>query len=112
MCIRDRITVDLKFDKTMGSTSYTKSAFDIYINDRSLKDMGFEIARVTPEGRSLEIVLQGINSGDDSWAYVVSGKFDISLKSNYYEDIVDSDGNEVSDWTDIHTYVQTGLRCV
>lgn len=105
-----QITVDLKFDKTMGSTSYTKSAFDIYINDRSLKDMGFEIASVTPEGKSLEIVLQGINSGDDSWAYVVSGKLDISLKSNYYEDIVDSDGNEVSDWTDIHTYVQTGLE--
>lgn len=105
-----QITVDLKFDKTMGSTSYTKSAFDIYINDRSLKDMGFEVTGVTPKGQSLEIVLQGINSGDDSWAYVVSGKFDISLKSNYYEDIVDSDGNEVSDWTDIHTYVQTGLE--
>ena len=39
-----------------------------------------------------------------------AGKFDLSLKSNYYEDIVDTEGNEVSDWTDIHTYVQTGLE--
>ena len=105
-----QITVTLEFDKAMGSTSYTKSAFDISINNNSLANMGFEITGVTPEGNNLVITLQGIDKGEDSWAYVISGKFDISLKSNYYEDIVDTDGNQVSDWTDIHTYVQTGLE--
>ena len=105
-----QIKVNLVFDKEMGSTNWTKSAFDILINDRSLKDMGFELKSVTPSGNNLVLVLQGIDNGEKSWAYVVSGKFDLSLKSNYYEDVVDKDGNEVSEWTDIHTYVQTGLE--
>ncbi len=104
-----QITVNLVFDKEMGSTNWTKSAFDILINNRSLKDMGFEIKSVTPSGNNLVLVLQGIDNGEKSWAYVLSGKFDLSLKSNYYEDIVDKDGIGVSEWTDIHTYVQTGL---
>lgn len=104
------ILINLMFDKAMGSTNYTKSAFDISINNRSLADMGFAISEVKPSGTELIIDLKGIDKGDDSWAYVVSGKLDVSLKSNYYEDIVDADGNEVSEWTDIHTYVQTGLE--
>ena len=104
------ILINLMFDKAMGSTNYTKSAFDISINNRSLTDMGFAISEVKPSGTELIIDLKGIDKGDDSWAYVVSGKLDVSLKSNYYEDIVDADGNEVSEWTDIHTYVQTGLE--
>ncbi len=41
---------------------------------------------------------------------LVSGELDVALKSNYYDAITDATGElPVSEWTDINTYVPTGL---
>ncbi|MCR4600164.1 MAG: S-layer homology domain-containing protein [Clostridia bacterium] len=104
------IFVTLKFDREMDTDRWTKNAFDILINNRTPQDMGFEVADVTAEGRNLVIDLKGIDAGEDSWCYVITGTLNISLKSNYYEDIIDTDGNQVSFWTDINTMIPTGLE--
>lgn len=104
------IFVTLEFDREMDTDRWTNNAFDILVNNKTPKDMGFEVAGVTAEGRNLVIDLKGIDAGEDSWCFVVSGTLNISLKPNYYEDIIDTDGNQVSFWTDINTMIPTGLE--
>lgn len=109
------IKVALDFDKELKLTAYANNAFDILINNKSLSDMGFNnpvVSVDSEDNTKLILDLKGISHENvsDDWVYLVSGTIDISLKSNYYEDIIDTSGNQVSEWTDIHTMVPTGLE--
>ncbi len=104
------IIITLMFNETLQIDRWTPSAFNISINNRTLHEMGFQVESVTIDENNDHNLVIDLKGDNEDWVYVVSGKLDISLKSNYYEDIMDAAGNQVSDWTDIHTYVQTGLE--
>ena len=98
--------VTLIFDETLMTDRWTQSAFYIYLNDTLIKDTKYKLNSVTAEDNKLILDIVGNN---DDFVALYQGKLKIVLRSNYYEDIMDTEGNPCSYWTDIVTYVQTGL---
>lgn len=99
----EEFIVTLKFDQNIKTDRYTSNAFNISLSGRSLSAMGFANPVVTADGSSLILDIKGTSGS--TWTYYVSRTLDISLKSNYKEDIMNEAGTACSSWTDIHTSV-------
>ena len=104
----EEFIVSLKFDQELTTDRYTANAFNVLVSGRSLQDMGFRNPEVTvSDSDSSVLVLDFKGLENSTWTYLVSRTLSISLKSNYYEDIMNKDGVGVPEdgWTDINTYI-------
>ncbi|MGI6205199.1 MAG: S-layer homology domain-containing protein [Anaerovoracaceae bacterium] len=99
----EEFIVTLVFDQNLTTDRYTSNAFNIELSGRSLSDMGFANPVVTAEDNKLILDIKGTSGS--TWTYYVSRTLDISLKSNYYEDIMNEAGTACSYFPDIHTSV-------
>ncbi len=98
--------VTLIFNETLTTDRWTKNAFNIYLNDTLLAQTKYQLNDVTAEGNKLILDIIGNN---DDFVAIYRGVLKISLRSNYYEDIMDESGNGCSFWTDIKTLIPVGL---
>lgn len=104
----EEFIVSLKFDQELTTDRYTANAFNVLVSGRSLLDMGFRNPEVSvSEADKTVLVLDFKGLENSTWTYLVSRTLSISLKSNYYEDIMNKDGVGVPEdgWTDINTYI-------
>ena len=105
------IKVILKFDKDVTLGENINDAFEILINNVKLPEkevVQFNIESVVSDKSDSKNIIITLK-GNGNFVKVISGTIDISLKTNYYNQITDADKNAVSEWTDIHTMVPTGL---
>ena len=98
--------VTLIFNENLTTDRWTKSAFNIYLNDTLLAQTKYQLNSVTAEGNKLILNISGNN---DEFVAIYRGVLKISLRSNYYEDIMDESGNACSYWTDIKTLIPVGI---
>lgn len=105
--------INLKFDQQIKIVEkWILSAFNITLNGgSSLDSMGFELKSGEVSSDDEKTVILDVKAKEDvKMPRLVSGELDVSLKSNYYDAITDATGElPVSEWTDINTYVPTGL---
>ena len=72
--------------------------------------MGFELKSGEVSNDKTTVILYVKAKENAQMPRLVSGELDVALKSNYYDAITDATGElPVSEWTDINTYVPTGL---
>ena len=104
--------INLKFDQQIKIVEkWILSAFNITLNGgSSLDSMGFELKSGEVSNDKKTVILDVKAKENAQKPRLVSGELDVALKSNYYDAITDATGElPVSEWTDINTYVPTGL---
>lgn len=105
--------INLEFDQQIQIVdNWILSAFNIKLSGTSLEDKDFSLksGKIADDGKTLILKVQGVIQDEKDKPKLVSGELEVSLKSNYYDAITDATGTlPVSDWTDIDTYVPTGL---
>ena len=105
--------INLEFDQQIQIVdNWILSAFNIKLGGTSLEDKDFSLksGKIADDGKTLILKVQGVIQDEKDMPKLVSGELEVSLKSNYYDAITDATGTlPVSDWTDINTYVPTGL---
>lgn len=105
--------INLEFDQQIQIVdNWILSAFNIKLSGTSLEDKDFSLksGKIADDGKTLILKVQGVIQDEKDAPKLVSGELEVSLKSNYYDAITDATGTlPVSDWTDIDTYVPTGL---
>lgn len=102
------VIITVNFDQDIKITNSFQNGLNVSINGSSLATMKFQSPVITASGKSLIIDIKGMSNA--GMVLVISGKLDIELAANYYEDLMSSDGTgKMAEWHDIHTYIPTGL---
>ena len=105
--------VNLEFDKTIkvANDSWILNGFNISVSGSDLTSKNFQFKKFEVSDKTLSLYIE---TAPEKVAMLVNGRVDISLKSNYYDAIISTDGTQIpSDgWTDISTVVPTGLKFI
>ena len=105
--------VNLEFDKTIkvANDSWILNGFNISVSGSDLTSKNFQFKKFKVSDKTLSLYIE---TAPEKVAMLVNGRVDISLKSNYYDAIISTDGTQIpSDgWTDISTVVPTGLKFI